>query len=455
MTEIPDGFLSTWCETLAEGTEMPPEAYLTSGLVCASTVIGPRMRLRWSHTHIERCNLWAVNVGRSALARKTSGMSAAKWAMNIAEGLLGDQIRWYGIQRFSDAQIARDLDVVGPDTKAARDTAAKEAKEAGEPEPEYVPAVRRPVPVGWLMSLNEISSLWGDNLRDYQQAAQQFLLDVFDGNLSSNTTATFVPSQETFVSAIGNIPPSELSDRTTLSMLRSGFAGRWIVMPTPAPVRPIHIPRLGPRDTLDRLGNLIVSLAELAEKVSEVDVFRSMWPEGSDADKCREKWYGSAWTRLKDSDAMIPEEQARAELFGRLQSTSAKISSIVAVTRAVGSVGTMNDVVVSGDECQYGQKLVDDSLSYLMQIVEDSGAASSTPVGKMEGRVLRFLERRHATSEKSSISLAQVSDGCKGKTDRETVRRAVESLASSGKVGYSSAGGLGEGVRNVHVWMVV
>lgn len=453
MTEIPDGFLSTWCEILAEGTEMPPEAYLTSGLVCVSTIIGPRMRLRWSHTHTELCNLWIVNVGRSALARKTSGMSAAKWAMRIAEGVVGDQARWYGIQRFSDAQIARDLDVVGPDTKAARELAAKEAKEAGE-DPEHVPAVRRKVPVGWLMSLNEISSLWGDNLRDYQQAAQQFLLDVYDGNLSSNTTATFVPSQETFVSAIGNIPPSELSDRTTLAMLRSGFAGRWIVMPTPAPVRPIHIPRLGSRETLDRLANLVVALAELAEQVSEVDVFRVMWPEGSEADKCRENWYGSAWARLKDSDAMIPEEQARGELFGRLQSTSVKLSSIVAVTRAVGSVSTINDVVVSGEDCHYGQRLVDDSLSYLMQIVEDSGAASSTPVGKMEGRVLRFLERRNAVSETSAVSLAQVSDGCKGKTDRETVRRAVESLASAGKVGCSSPGALSTGVRNVHVWVV-
>jgi hypothetical protein len=453
VTAIPDGFLTTWCETLAEGTEMPPEAYLTSGLVCVSAIVGPRMRLHWSHTHKERCNLWVVNVGRSALARKTSGMSAAKWAMGIAEGVLNDQVRWYAIQRFSDAQIARDLDVVGPDTKDARDAAAKEAKESGE-DPEYVAPVRRKVPVGWLMSLNEVSSLWGDNLRDYQQAAQQFLLEVFDGALSSNTTATFVPGQETFVSAIGNIPPSEMSDRTTLAMLRSGFAGRWIVMPTPAPVRPIHIPRLGSREKLESLAGLVVSLAELAEKVSEVDVFRSMWPEGGEADKCRESWYGSAWKRLKDSDAMIPEEQARAELFGRLQSTSVKLSSIVAITRAVGTVGTLNEVVVSGDDCHYGQQLVDDSLSYLMQIVEDSGAASSTPVGKMEGRVLRFLERRNASSEESAISLASVSDGCKGKTDRETVRRAVESLASSGKVGCSSPGALTGGVRNVHIWLV-
>ncbi len=453
MTDIPGGFLSTWCETLAEGTEMPPEAYLTSGLVCASAIVGPRLRLHWSHTHKERCNLWVVNVGRSALARKTSGMSAAKWAMGVAEGVLGDRARWYAIQRFSDAQIARDLDVVGPDTKEARDAAAKEAKDAGE-DPEHVPPVRRKVPVGWLMSLNEVSSLWGDNLRDYQQAAQQFLLEVFDGTLSSNTTATFVPSQETFVSAIGNIPPSELSDRTTLAMLRSGFAGRWIVMPTPAPVRPIHIPRLGSSDSLDRLAGLVLALAEMAEQVTEVDVFRTMWPEGGEADKCRESWYGSAWTRLRKSDAMIPEEQAKAELFGRLQSTSVKLSSIVAVTRAVGTVATLNDIVVSGDDCHYGQRLVDDSLNYLMQIVEDSGAASSTPVGKMEGRVLRFLERRKAMSEDSSISLAQVSDGCKGKTDRETVRRAVESLASAGKVGCSNGGAITGGVRNVHVWLV-
>jgi hypothetical protein len=259
-------------------------------------------------------------------------MSAAKWAISVAEGVLEDRVRWYAIQRFSDAQIARDLDVVGPDTKERRDEESAVAKEEKR-EPSPVKPVRRKVPVGWLMSLNEVSSLWGDGLRDYQQAAQQFLLEVFDGNLSSNTTATFVPSQETFVSAIGNIPPSELSDRTTLSMLRSGFAGRWIVMPTPAPVVPIHIPRLGPRDDLDRLSSLIVAMAELAEQVSEVDVFKVMWPEGGEADKCRDSWYGSAWQRLKDADAMVPEEQARAELFGRLQSTSVKVSSIVAVTR--------------------------------------------------------------------------------------------------------------------------
>ncbi|PND64671.1 hypothetical protein, partial [Escherichia coli] len=65
--------------------------------------------------------LWILNVGRSAIARKTTGMSAARWAIGVAARTLGDQVRWYSAKRLSDAQLVVDLDVVGADTRRAQE----------------------------------------------------------------------------------------------------------------------------------------------------------------------------------------------------------------------------------------------------------------------------------------------------------------------------------------------
>jgi hypothetical protein len=111
---IPSGFLTRWCDAMATGSESPPEAFLATGLAVLSGVVGPRMQIRWGDTHQERCNLWLLSAGRSALGRKTSGMSSLRAAHRWAAAEMGDHLRWYTALRLSDAALAADLDVVGP-----------------------------------------------------------------------------------------------------------------------------------------------------------------------------------------------------------------------------------------------------------------------------------------------------------------------------------------------------
>lgn len=430
---IPPGFLRTWCDTLAQGTEMPPEAYLATGLVTVASVVGPRLVLRFSYTRRERCNLWVLNVGRSALSRKTTGMSAARWAVRVAAETLGDQIRWYGAKRFSDAQLAVDLDVVGEDTARARKAENEAAKAEGR-EPEEVPSVRRPHPVAWVMAMNEVASLWGEQLREWQAAAQDFLLHLFDGELSSNTRQTFVADQETFVCALGNIPPAELTARTTLGLLTSGFAGRWILLPSPAPVVPIAIPRLNGNDPMRDLAERIMHLAGVASGTGEVDVLQRMWPEGGVADRLQGEWYVRWWGLMRKESASR-EDEARADLWGRLQATSIKLATLLAVARQAPEAGTLEGLVVEEEDVRWAHERVEDSLESLMQVVADSGGGASTTLGKVENRIIAYLRSNGVTSAERPASMNQVAKAVKNSDSHREVIAAMESLLSVGALG--------------------
>lgn len=427
---IPRGFLEEWCDILAVDTEMPPEAYLATGLVSVAAIVGPRLFVRFSHTRRERCNLWVLNVGRSAMARKTTGMSAAKWACGAAENVLGDGLRWYGAKRLSDAQMAVDLDVVSADTAAAR--AAEKAAAAEEKrEPSEVAVVRRRVPVAWVLALNELASLWGEGLRDWQQATQAFLLDIFDGELASNTRQTFVPAQETFVCALGNIPPAELTARTTLGMLTSGFAGRWVLLPSPGPVVPISFPALNGNDPMRALAERLRHLAGLASGSQGIDV-RTLWtPE---ALEIRDVWYCGRWEELRQADPDSHEAAARADLYMRLQATAIKLATIVAVCRQGRELAHLHEVRVELADAAWAQERVEQSIRTLMDVVAETGGGSVSVSGKAENRVLHVMRRRGARDAASALTFRDIGTAAKGSSARRDVVTALESLAAMGAV---------------------
>lgn len=448
---IPDGFLSEWCTTLAVGTEMPPEAYLATGLVTMAAICGPRLYIQFSPTRRERCNLWVLNVGRSALARKTTGLSAARWAVRVAGEILDDQIRWYGAKRMSDAQMAVDLDVVSADTEAARKAEAAAAKEEKR-EPQAIAPVHRGTPVSWMLSLNEVASLWGENLRDWQQSTQGFLLDIFDGELASNTRQTFVPEQETFVCAIGNIPPAELSARTTFGQISSGFAGRWLMLPTPAPVNPISFPYLNGREPMKHLGDRVRDMARMAGSDPPVDV-RQMWTEEALAG--HDDWYARWWNELRAAAPDSREESARADLWGRLQATTKKVATFVAISRQLDHLAHIHQARVELEDVDWAQTRAEESIAGILDVVSASGGGAVSVVGKVENRVLRYLEAEAATSEETAISFNRVVKAVKNSDSHGDVLRALEGLigadlieTSDGIVGSKG----GRPARVVWVW---
>lgn len=447
---IPDGLLAEWCHDLSRGTEMPREAYLATGLVSVAAIVGPRLYIRWGPTRRERCNVWVLNVGRSALGRKTTGMSAARWAVGSARRVLGDQVRWYSAKRLSDAQMAVDLDVVGADTakaQAEEDMIADVEKR----KPRRIEPVYRRVPVSWLVGANEIAPLWGEGLRDWQAATQAFLLDVFDGEIVSRTRSSSVPEQETFVCMLGNIPPAELVARTTIGTLTSGFAGRWVILPSPGPERPVAMPSMNGGDPLAALGALIERLAVLARACDGIDVMR-LWTPGAEAQ--REEWYGRWWSELSEADPDSREAGARADLFNRAQAHALKLATLAGVCRQVASIDDLSQARVEAEDVRWAQEIVDASVAYLTDVVSAGGGGAVTTLGRVENRVLRYLREHMAVSDEHSISLRDVTRGAKGSDSHADVVRALESLAAVGavEIGRSEPGTRG-GRPGRRVWL--
>lgn len=418
---IPAGFLRTWCDTLADGSESPPEAFLPTGLALLSAIAGPRLIMRWGVAHEERCNLWILNVGASALARKTSGLSglraAAKWAAT------GDELRLLNVARISDAGLVNSLDVVGPDTlKAAADTPP------GEPDAE--PHIR-PVPVSWIAVFNEIAPIWMEDGPGWAMDAQRTMLAIYDGHLGSTTRATTVPHQETFVTAIGNIPPGVLREHTTLGMLSSGFVGRWVAVPTPAPDKIVAFPMPNGNDPLQTLEHDVRHIAHISRRTRYV--VNDLWAD--DAIHLRDQWYRQTRAQLETLNPDDAYAAARAELWGRQQATAIKIATIVAVSTQAAHVDDLADIRVTCDEAAWAHNLIDASINYMLEALEEAGADARTPRGKTEGRVLRHLERVDARTAQTGRTYRQITNACKGGgTARQDVLAAIDALFASGHI---------------------
>lgn len=447
---IPEGFLSRWCDTLSESSESPPGAFLPTGLALLSAIAGPRLVMRWSPTHEERMNLWILNVGMSALARKTSGLSglraAVKWIKDD-----DDLVRLTSMGRLSDAGLVSTLDVVTSDTaRAAKDAedfpTGPKNKDAERPE------VHRDVPLSWITVFNEVSPIWMEDGPGWAMSAQQVMLAVYDGQLSSTTKATHVPSQECFVTAIGNIPPGVLREQTTLGMLSSGFVGRWLVVPTPNPTQIISFPMPNGTDPLNRLRGEIEDLHALAKLGQRYEV-NHLWT--ADAKYLREEWYTAhvkAFTGSSPDDAIAV---AGSELFGRLQATAIKVATLLAVGRMSDRLGSLADLRVTVDDVAWANQVIDASIDYVTATLRESGAESSSPGGKTEGRILRYLERVGATSRDSARVMRDVSNAAKGgKVSHRDVVAAVDALYAGEQIHIEEVGNTRQSAGNARrVWL--
>jgi len=435
---IPEGFLARWCSTLSESSESPPGAFLPTGLALLSAIVGPRLVMRWGVSHEERMNLWILNVGMSALARKTSGLSglrtAVKWIRDD-----DDLIRLLSVARISDAGLVASLDVVSDDTaKAAKDAddfpTGPKSKNAPEPDP-----VHRAVPLSWITVFNEVAPIWKEDGAGWAMDAQRALLAIYDGQLSSTTKATHVPAQDCFVTAIGNIPPGVLRDQTTLGMLSSGFVGRWLVVPTPAPTEVVSFPMPNGADPLNHLREEIDQLAHLAKRGGNRHVVNDLWTE--DAKYLRHEWYAghcATYEHLSPDDALAV---AGAELFGRLQATAVKVATLIAVGRMADQINHLSELRVTVDDVHWASQVIDASIVYVTDTLREAGAESSSAAGKVEGRVLRYLDKTGAISESTSRVIRDISNAAKGgNVSHRDVVGSIDALFQSEQIVVVDAG---------------
>ena len=432
---IPGGLLDRWCRIMSDGSESPPGAFLPSGLALLSATVGPRMTLTWGNAHTERMNLWVLNVGMSALDRKTSGLSglraAIKWTLEAGD----DLIRLHNVHRISDAGLVTHLDIVTKDTEKARKTDADH------------PEVHRPVPLSWVCLFNEVASVWKDDPRGWEAEAQRSLLSIYDGQLSSTTKATNVPTQDCFVTAVGNIPPGVLKEQTTLQMLASGFVGRWLIIPTPPPETVVSFrPAPDGHAPLNPLRVDVSRLMRLARKDVCVNV-NGLWTK--EAIDYRHAWYKAHYDTARRRGDDDPLRRAASELFGRLQATAIKVATLLAVSRSVEDLDGLGDVRVEVEDARWAQDVIDRSIHYMIGSLNDSGAVARTVAGKVEGRILRWLEKQEAVGPDRSVTVSRVADMAKGgDVSRLDISRALDTLVNVGAVRVESDG------RGRRVWLL-
>ena len=432
---IPGGLLDRWCRIMSDGSESPPGAFLPSGLALLSATVGPRMTLTWGNAHTERMNLWVLNVGMSALDRKTSGLSglraAIKWTLEAGD----DLIRLHNVHRISDAGLVTHLDIVTKDTEKARKTDADH------------PEVHRPVPLSWVCLFNEVASVWKDDPRGWEAEAQRSLLSIYDGQLSSTTKATNVPTQDCFVTAVGNIPPGVLKEQTTLQMLASGFVGRWLIIPTPPPETIVSFPPAPHgHDPLNPPRVDVSRRMRLGRKDVCVNV-NGLWTK--EAIDYRHAWYKAHYDTARRRGDDDPLRRAASELFGRLQATAIKVATLLAVSRSVEDLDGLGDVRVEVEDARWAQDVIDRSIHYMIGSLNDSGAVARTVAGKVEGRILRWLEKQEAVGPDRSVTVSRVADMAKGgDVSRLDISRALDTLVNVGAVRVESDG------RGRRVWLL-
>ena len=441
---IPTGFLTRWCTTLSEGSESPPGAFLPTGLAALSAIVGPRLVMRWTVTHEERLNLWILNVGMSALARKTSGLSGLHTAISWCREDNDDLVQMLNLARISDAGLVTNLDVVGPDTAKAV-AFEKTITPKGE-EPREIQEVVRPVPKSWVVIFNEVSPIWMEDGPGWAMDAQRAMLAIYDGRLSSTTKQTQVPHQDCFVTAIGNIPPGVFRDQTTLGMLKSGFVGRWLTIATPPPERVVAFPMPNGADPLARLRQDVDHLMALA-KTGTRNVVNHLWtPE---AIAVREEWYRRAFHTYRNVDTDDTFGVAQSELWGRLQATAIKVATLIAVSRQIDQLEQLADLHVDPQDVEWGCTVIDQSIQYVIENLADADADAVTTMGKTEGRILRYLERAGATTETTSRTFRVIADDNKGgRISRNDVLRALDGLIQMGHVHAAE-----DGPRTKRAWL--
>ena len=427
----PAGFLTEWCIAHSDGSEHRPEAFLGPGIALMSTVLAPVLHAKWSPTYSEPGNVWIAMAARSALGGKTTTAAALKWGIKRAERSLGDNIRSLSLDRFSDADLVMELDVVGQDTEKARNAEKDRAKKAGE-DPQHVEEVERPVPVGHVLTLNELAQLWGGNIPKHHEQARVTMLSLYDGHLSSNTRTTKVVSQQCCVTLLGNIPLSELADRTDIGTIRSGFAGRFVVLELPDPIRHIASPRGFPDGAMDALETQVNALCELARPSYGHASVRThnmidMLPPGSKADKMRNKWYEDSRKRIAASTSTDELEQAKDEMFQRAQATALKLAAYTAITDAQRNTEKqrtplrLDDVEIDVKDIGFGIAVADHSIGALTNNV-------SASLGITSEKILRRLKKLGAVDQQTAVRAPDLRRSIKG-LDSVAFQRECAALA--------------------------
>lgn len=421
---IPDeGFLNTWCDTLGHVGEAAPEAHLVTGIAVVSAIAAPKLRLTWFNNE-EFCAVWQLVVGQSALGAKTSTMSNARAAIREARKFMPDEdyVRFEPLIRTTDAGIVELL-------------AAESKEDADDWDDTWPPS--------WLLSWNEVATLFSKDAARWEESSRRILLGVYDGFIGSHTRATKRYPSRCCVTMVGNIPPHVLGGAVTETMFSSGFAGRWIVMPSPPLRRAVPRPNMNGGLDWRAINDQVRELSEMVARSSVVKNVYDLMDEQANA--VYDAWYMRYFDKHNATAGDTATDRA-AELWGRARITVVKLAALAAVARTVGSIHQLSDAVITAADVGWAIMVVERSLDYFRPLIEETGSTHDPEVEAL----LRFARSNGATSEDDALTVREFmtkhrSNG-RVKYPADRVRKAVSSAAAAGLIDFREQG------RSVRFW---
>lgn len=420
-----DGFLSDWCDTLGHVGEAAPEAHLVTGIAVVSAIAAPKLRLTWFNNE-EFCNVWQLVVGQSALGAKTSTMSNARSAIRDARTWMPeeDMLRFEPLIRTTDAGIVELL-------------AAESKEDADDWETHSPPS--------WLLSWNEVATLFTKDAARWEESSRRILLGVYDGYIGSHTRATKRYPSRCCVTMVGNIPPHVLGGAVTETMFSSGFAGRWVVMPSPPLRRAVPRPNMNGGLNWSAIKEQVTVMAKLIAGSGVVRNVYDLMDAGANA--VYDAWYMQYFDQHNAQAGDTATDRA-AELWGRARITVVKLAALAAVARSFRDVQELSDVVIEAQDVGWAILVVERSLDYFRPLIEETGSTHDPEVEAL----LRFARSSGATDEEAAITVREFmtkhrSNG-RVKYPADRVRNAIRSAASAGLIDYREHG------RSVKFWLL-
>lgn len=420
-----DGFLRDWCDTLGHVGEAAPEAHLVTGIAVVSAIAAPKLRLTWFNNE-EFCNVWQLVVGQSALGAKTSTMSNARSAIRDARTWMPeeDMLRFEPLIRTTDAGIVELL-------------AAERKEDADDWETHSPPS--------WLLSWNEVATLFTKDAARWEESSRRILLGVYDGYIGSHTRATKRYPSRCCVTMVGNIPPHVLGGAVTETMFSSGFAGRWVVMPSPPLRRAVPRPNMNGGLNWSAIKEQVTVMAKLVAGSGVVRNVYDLMDAGANA--VYDAWYMQYFDQHNAQAGDTATDRA-AELWGRARITVVKLAALAAVARSFRDVQELSDVVIEAQDVGWAILVVERSLDYFRPLIEETGSTHDPEVEAL----LRFAKSSGATDEEAAITVREFmtkhrSNG-RVKYPADRVRNAIRSAASAGLIDYREHG------RSVKFWLL-
>ncbi len=421
---IPDeGFLKTWCDTLGHVGEAAPEAHLVTGIAVVSALAAPKLRLTWFNNQ-EFCNVWQLVVGQSALGAKTSTMSNAREAVWEARKVLDDAVRYEPLIRTTDAGIVELL--------------AAESQEDAE-------RWQKSFPPSWLLSWNEVATLFTKDAARWEESSRRILLGVYDGYIGSHTRATKRHPSRCCVTMVGNIPPHVLGGAVTETMFSSGFAGRWLVMPSPPLERAVPRPNMNGGINWPAVASQVHDMAVLVNRSDPVQNVYDLMDDAANA--TYDGWYHKHFDAHNGHAEDVGTGRA-AELWGRARITVVKLAALAAVAREFSQVQHLSDITITAHDVAWALLVVERSLEFFRPLLEETGSTHDPEVEAL----LRFARSRGATDEEQALTVREfmVKHRSNGRVrfPADRVRRAIGAAAAAGLIDYREQG------RSVRYWLL-